>query len=68
MGAVQGGGEGGGSRGLHPLSRQREGDQGAQVAAPHGAPGAALPDGAKAEVPRAAAREVPASGAVAAQP
>ena len=66
MGALRGG-EGGGGRGLHPLPRQRQGDQGAQVAAAHGAPGAALP-GAEAEVPRAAAREVPASGAVAAQP
>lgn len=67
MGAVQGG-EGGGGRGLHPLPRQREGGQGTQVAAAHGAPGEALPDRSEAEVPRAAAREVPASGAVATQP
>lgn len=67
MGGVRGG-EGGGGRGLHTVPGQREGGQVAQVAAAHGAPGAALPHGAAAEVPRAAARWVPASRAVAAQP
>lgn len=67
MGIVQGG-EAGRARGLHTVPGQREGGQCAQVDAAHGAPGAALPHGAAAEVPGAAPRGVPASSAVAAQP
>lgn len=67
MGFVRGG-EAGGACGLHTVSGQREGGQGTQVDAAHGAPGAALPHGAAAEVPGAAPRGVPASPAVAAQP
>jgi hypothetical protein len=66
VGAVPGG-EGRGGRRLHPLPRECEGDQSAQVAKAHGTPGTALP-GAKAEVPGAAAPVVPASHPVAAQP
>ena len=67
MGIVRGG-EAGRARGLHTVPGQREGRQGAQVDTAHGAPGAALPHGAAVEVPGAAARGVPASPALAAQP
>lgn len=67
MGGVRGG-EGSGGRGLHTVPGQREGGEGVEVAASHGAPGAPLPDGAEAEVPRAAAHGVPVTLAVAAQP
>lgn len=43
--------------GLHPVPGQLEGDQGAQVEAAHGAPGAPLPQ-ARAEVPRPAAERL----------
>jgi len=54
--------------GLHPVPRQRAGDQGAAVEAAHGAPGAALPPGAPAQMPGASARRVPDACAVAGQP
>lgn len=67
MGTVRGG-EAGRARRLHTVPGQCEGGQCAQVDAAHGAPGAALPHGAAAEVPGAAARGVPTSSAVATQP
>lgn len=72
--ATRGGRRGGGVRlealrvlrggGLHTMLGQLEGDQGAAVAAAHGAPGAALPEAAAA-VPVAPAGGVPDTGAVA---
>lgn len=65
---MQQAGEGRVVDGLHPVPGQRAGDQGAAVEAAHGAPGAALPPGAPAQMPGAAARRVPDACAVAAEP
>lgn len=67
MGDLQAGERGVGG-GLHPVPRQHEGDQGAALEAPHGAPGAPLPRGAAVQVPGAGALRVPVARAVAAQP